>query len=226
LKVGVIGGSGGLGGGLALRLARRNEVVVGSRDEDRARSVAKELGHVFQSRFGGIAAGEISGASNPEAVAQSDVVVLAVPADTLEGFLENAKGYAWRGQLVLSPVTRFVREGGTFTYKPFLTGGRTTSAAELIQETLGGGARVVSGLHCVPAARLANLGDPLGFDVPLAGPKDSVATAAQLLEGVEGLRPLFAGPLAVSASLEALTPLLLNISVRNKIKEPGFRVVS
>jgi NADPH-dependent F420 reductase len=225
LNVGIIGGSGGLGGGVALRLARRNEVIVGSRDEKRAKSVAKELGRMAQVRFGGMAAGGISGASNSEAVGQSDLVVLAVPADTLEGFLESARGYAWKGRLVLSPVTRFVREGGAFTYKPFVMGGRAVSAAELVQETLGEGARVVSGLHCVPAARLADLGDPLGFDVPLAGPKDSVGTAAQLLEGVDGLRPLFAGPLTVSASLEALAPLLLNISVRNKIKEPGFRVV-
>lgn len=226
MKVGIIGGSGGLGGGLALRLARRNEVIVGSRDEERAKSVAKELEQMVQARFGGMAAGSVSGASNSETVGQSDLVVLAVPADTLEGFLETAKGYAWKGQLVLSPVTRFVREGGAFTYRPFLVGGRTASAAELVQETLGAGARVVSGLHCVPAGRLADLGNPLGFDVPLAGPKDSVATAAQVLEGVDGLRPLFAGPLTVSASLEALTPLLLNISVRNNIKEPGFRVVS
>ena len=210
---------------MALRLARREEVIIGSRDEDRARSVAKELGLMVHARFGEIIAGDISGASNSDAVAQSNLVVLTVPADMLEGFLEIAKGYDWKGQLVLSPVSRFVKEGGAFTYKPFQKGGKTLSAAELVQEALGGGARVVSGLHCVAAARLADLGDPLGFDVPLAGPKEAVATAAQVLEGVEGLRPLFAGPLAVSSSLEALTPLLLNISVRNNIKEPGFRVV-
>ena len=178
-----------------------------------------------RSRFGATLAGGISGAANPEAVAQSDIVVVAVPADTLESFLEVAKAYAWKGQLLLSPVTRFAKEGGAFAYKPFSLGGRTVSAAELIQEAIGAGPRVVSGLHCVPASRLTDLGDPLGFDVPLAGPKDAVARVAQVLEGVEGLRPLFAGPLSVSASLEALTPLLLNISVRNNIKEPGFRVV-
>jgi NADPH-dependent F420 reductase len=226
LKVGIIGGSGGLGGGLALRLARRDEVIIGSRDEDRAKSMAKELWQMARTKFGALAAGSISGASNLDAVALSDFVVMAVPANSLEGFLQAAKGYAWGGKLVLSPVTRFVREGGAFTYKPFQSGGKTLSAAELVQETLGGGAHVVSGLHCVPADRLANLNDLLGFDVPLAGPKDSVATVAQVLEGIEGLRPLFAGPLAVSSSLEALTPLLLNISVRNNIKEPGFRVVA
>jgi hypothetical protein len=162
---------------------------------------------------------------NAEAVGRCDLAVLAIPADTLEGFLEIAKGFPWKGRLVLSPVTRFWKEGGAFAYKPFSLGGRTLSAAELVQEKLGQGVRIISGLHCVPAARLKDLGDPLGFDVPLCGAKEDVARVAQVLEGVEGLRPLYAGPLGISSSLEALTPLLLNISVRNMIKEPGLRVV-
>jgi len=225
LKIAVFGGTGDLGRGLALRLSKRNDVIVGSRDEDRAKSVAAELSRLAALVTGGISAGSLSGASNSEAVALSDLVVLAVPADTLEGFLEVAKGFPWRGQLVLSPVTRFSKEGGAFAYKPFPVGGKVLSAAELAQEAFGQRAVVVSGLHCVPAARLGDPADPLGFDVPLAGPRESVAVVAQVLEGIDGLRPLYAGPLSVSASLEALTPLLLNISVRNKIKEPGLRVV-
>lgn len=224
LKIGIFGGTGDLGGGLALRLSRRNDVFVGSRDAGRAKSVARELTQMVNaSAF--MAAGEIEGATNVEVVEGCEMVAFAVPADTLEGFLESAKEFPWKGQIVLSPVTRFEKAGGTFAYRPFSLGGRPISAAELVQETLGEKVRVVSGLHCVPAARLKDLADPMGFDVPLAGPRDSAAVVAQVLEGIEGLRPLFAGPLAVSASLEALTPLLLNIAVRNKLKEPGFRVV-
>ncbi len=225
MKIAVFGGTGDLGRGLSLRLAGRHDVIIGSRDEDRAKSTAAELSAIVGGRPGTIIAGSITGAGNADAVSQAELVVLAVPADTLEGFLEVAKGFPWKGQLVLCPVTRFMKEGGAFVYKPFSFGQRVLSAAELVQERLGDGVSVVSGLHCVPAARLGDLADALGFDVPLAGARDSAGRLGELLEGIGGLRPLFAGPLAVSASLEALTPLLLNIAVRNKIKEPGFRVV-
>ena len=225
MKIALFGGTGDLGRGLALRLARLNDVVLGSRDESRAKVVASELAAIASGRYGAIMAGSLAGASNSEAVAQSEMVVLAVPADSLEPFLEVAEEFPWKGQVALCPVTRFAKEGGAFSYRPFTRDARTLSAAELVQETLGERAKVVSGLHCVPAARLSDLDDMLGFDVPLAGPREGASIVAGALEGVEGLRPLFAGPLTVSASLEALTPLLLNIAVRNKIKEPGFRIV-
>ncbi|HVP24091.1 MAG TPA: NADPH-dependent F420 reductase [Conexivisphaerales archaeon] len=225
MKIAVFGGTGDLGRGLALRLAKRNDVMVGSREEGRAKEVASELSRLASGRPGALLAGSITGAANADAVSSCDLAVFAVPADTLEGFLEVARGFPWRDQLVLSPVTRFEKEGGAFVYRPYLSREKTLSAAELVQESLGAGARVVSGLHCVPASRLKDMEDPLGFDVPLAGPRESAAAVAQVLEGVEGLRPLYAGPLGVSASIEALTPLLLNLAIRNKIKDPGFRVV-
>ena len=226
MKVGVFGGTGELGSGLALRLSRRHDVVIGSRDAERARSFAGELSRLASAKTGGIVAGSLTGASNNETVKECDVMVFAVPASKVEEFLGEAASFSWKGQLVVSPVTRFEKEGGAFFYKPFQVGDQAVSAAELVQARLGENARVVSGLHCVPAARLGDLDDPLGFDVPLAGPREAALSIAQLIEGVGGLRPLYAGPLSVSASLEALTPLLLNIAVRNRLKEPGFRVVA
>jgi NADPH-dependent F420 reductase len=225
LRIGLFGGTGGLGGGLAMRLSRHHEVVIGSRDAVRAESVAKELAKRVSFQYGEAVAGRLSGSSNEAVVDGCDPVVIAVPAATLEEFLGLAKRFRWRGQTVISPVTRFEREGGAFVYRPFQSSGKAVSAAELAQATLGPAAKVVAGLHSVPAARLADLKDPLGFDVPLAGEKAGALAVAEILSGVEGLRPLYAGPLSVSSSLEALTPLLLNISMRNKIKEPGFRVV-
>jgi hypothetical protein len=84
---------------------------------------------------------------------------------------------------------------------------------------------VVSGMHCVPASRLEDLKCKLGFDVPLAGERGPALKVSALLGCIEGLRPLYAGPLCLSSTLEALTPFLLNVSERNKLKAPGIRIV-
>jgi NADPH-dependent F420 reductase len=226
LKIAVLGGTGDLGRGLALRLAKRHDVVIGSRDRERAASIAKEAWEVAKLKYGEDLSGSLLGSYNEEAAEGSDMAFLTIRADSMQEYLAAIRSFSWRGQVLVSPVSRFVKEEGVFRYSPFEIDGRKVSAAELVQEALGDGVRVVAGLHSVPARRLSDPNDRLDLDVLLAGEREAVITAAKVLADVEGLRPLFAGPLSLSPQLEALTPLLLNISVRNKLKEPSIRVVA
>lgn len=225
MKVAIFGGTGDMGRGLALRLAKEHDVVIGSREAARGESVAGELLLRASSFYGEGMKGTIGGASNEAAAEGCDVAVFAVPAEALVPFVEACRRFRWGGQVVLSPVARFTRKGGTFVYEPYEYLGRPISAAELVLERLKGMVEVVSGMHCVPASRLEDLKCKLGFDVPLAGERGPALKVSALLGCIEGLRPLYAGPLCLSSTLEALTPFLLNVSERNKLKAPGIRIV-
>ncbi len=214
----ILGGTGKFGKGLALRLCGEHRVVLGSRSAERAKEAAAAC-----TRLAAGGGGAMEGADNREAVAASDVVVLAVKADTLEEFARDAAGYAWEGKAVLSVATRMERRDGVFYYRPFLDGGVEVSAAEYVQARLRG-ASVVSGMQMVPAARLADPAARLGYDVPMAGERKAVDSVVAALECIEGLRFLYAGPLTLSRYLESSLPLLLNLAEKNGIKAPGFRV--
>jgi hypothetical protein len=201
-------------------------VTLGSRDAARAGTIASECSEEAKRKYGRGMLGSIKGAQNADAVAEGNVVIAAIPSETLQGFLDVSQDYQWHGQILLSPIVPFEKKEGLFVYKPFLVDGETLSAAQMIQRKLGTKAFVVAGLHCVPAARLLDLSYRLGYDVPLAGHRESAYTLVELLNDAEGLRPLYAGPLSLSFYVESLMPLLLNIAVRNKLREPSIRIVA
>jgi NADPH-dependent F420 reductase len=210
MQVALLGGTGDIGEGLALRLARDtdHEVVIGSRKAEKARDAAADYESVLADH--GVDA-TIGAAENPEATAGADVVVLSVPAyhlaDTVESVADDLSG------VLVSPAVGLQRDDAGLHYNPPGVGSVTALAAQAAPDEV----PVVGAYHNLAAGRLANLDADLDWDVPVvADDEDAKATVTDLTDEVDGLRALDAGPLANAAEVESLTPLLINLAANNE----------
>ncbi len=203
--IGIIGGTGPHGRGLALRLRESgHRVLLGSRDAARAAAVVAELP---ESRAD--APGTVVGCDNGRAAREGDLVIVTTPWGGYEG-LGAAHGADLVGKVVISCANPLRFEGGG----PLPVRLEDGSAAELLQRVCPG-ARVVSGLQNVSAVKLGRLDDPVEGDVLLCGDEEAaVALAADVVRGVGRLRPLHAGPLRLSSVTEDLTALLISVNRR------------
>src|SRR4051794_40837398 len=212
----IIGGTGALGYGLGVRLARAGQpIVIGSRKTERAQEAAERLRR-------DVADAEIEGLENGEAAGRGPVVFLAVPFRAHSETLTNLKEALTEGQLVVDttvPLAAAIAGKATRTL-----GVWQGSAAEQAQEMVPSGVTVVSALHSVSAPALAG-DDPLDEDVLVCGDrKADKRRVAQLIQLIEGLRPVNAGPLETSRIVESLTPLLIGINSRYKT-HAGIRIM-
>ena len=203
MKVAVLGGTGSFGHALAHRLVVRGEddVVIGSRDAQRAHDAAAALG--------------VTGATNEDAVRGVDLVVLAVKAD---GALDTARAVAPHlGATPLLSVASLisVQKGVGAFPDP-----EATSLAERIQQVVD--APVAAGLHSIAAANLE--AEPPDEDAFVCGDDaDAKGLALQLAAKLVAGRALDAGPLASARALEGLTAVIVNLNRRYKA-HAGFRV--
>ena len=137
-----------------------------------------------------------------------------------EGRVLSSLRTALAGKLVISPIVPMSSRQGRFVYA--LDSG---SAAEQAAAILGG-SRVASSLHTVPAPLLLKADDPLNLDALVAADSREVfEDAASLIRDIGNLRPLYAGPLSQSRSLEVLVPLLLNLARLNGLHNLSIRFV-
>jgi NADPH-dependent F420 reductase len=209
--VSIIGASGALGFGLAVRLARAGgEVVLGSRDQQRAQET------VARARAA-VPSGVLSGAVNAEAAAASELVVLAVPFRNQAETLHNLRDALRPGQILLdATVPLAAAVGGKATRTLGVWQG---SAAEQAQEMVPEGVTVLSGLHTVGAASLRNLDEVLDEDVLLVGDRRAdKARVAALIDSIDGLRCVDCGRLEMARVTEQLTALMISINVRYKTR--------
>jgi NADPH-dependent F420 reductase len=205
----IVGGTGALGSGLALRLAQAGRtVVIGSRDVGRAeQAAARVLEKVPDAR--------VEGAENAEAATRGPIVFLTVPFRAQSENLTNLKGALVDGQILVdATVPLAAAVSGKATR---LLGVPQGSAAEQAQEMVPEGVRVVSALHSVSAATLADPNAELAEDVPICGErKADKVRVADILGSIPGLRPVNAGALETARLVEGLTPLLISVNIRNK----------
>ncbi len=214
--VAIVGGTGALGFGLALRLGRQGvPVVIGSRDAARAAEAAARAA-------GLVPEGPFSGQLNADAVIDVPVVMLTVPFRNQSETLTNLKGALREGQLVVDatvPLAAAVSGKATRTL-----GVWQGSAAEQAQEMAPPGVRVVSAFHTISAAHLSELEHDLDEDVLVCGDRrEDKATVAELIELVPGLRAVDCGPLELARIVEQLTALLISVNVRHKTRA-GIRI--
>jgi NADPH-dependent F420 reductase len=198
----IIGGTGALGFGLAARLARAGvPVAIGSRDAGRAEEAAAKVG--------------ARGLVNAEAAKLGPIVLLTVPFRAQSENLTNLKHALEAGQILVdATVPLAAAVSGKATR---LLGVPQGSAAEQAQEMVPDGVSVVSALHTVSAPLLADPDHELDEDVLIAGDRGAdKRRVAELIERIPGLRAINAGPLEAARFIEALTPLLISVNVRNK----------
>lgn len=212
----IIGGTGALGYGLALRWARAGRaVVIGSRSTERAAEAARKLSELAPDA-------EIEGLRNDLAAKQGPVVFLTVPFRAQSENLNNLREPLEPGQLLVDcTVPLAAAVGGKATRSLGVWQG---SAAQQAQEMVPEGVAVVAALHTVSAPTLADSGAELAEDVLLCGDrKADKARVAALIEEIEGLRAVNAGALEMARIVEQLTPLLISINARYKT-HAGIRI--
>ena len=217
LTVGVLGGTGAQGRGLALRWAASGlPVQVGSRDSARAEAAAAELNDELASTSG---AARVTGAGNRDVAAASDVVLVAVPYDAHEATLKDLVDVL-DGKIVIDCVNPlgFDKKG------PFVLDVEGGSAAEEAQALLPG-SRVIGAFHNVSAVLLGDLSvTDLDTDVLVLGEeRDDVAVVVELANRLPGVRGLYGGRLRIAAQVEALTANLIAINRRHKT-HAGIRI--
>jgi 8-hydroxy-5-deazaflavin:NADPH oxidoreductase len=199
--VGVVGGTGPAGRGVAVRLASAGyDVTIGSRDEIRARDAV-----------GGLAArgtGVISGGTN-ERAAECDLVVIATPWDSA---VQTAKALreTLRGKIVISMVNALVREGKELVplYPP--RGSMAAQLAFALPES-----EIVGAFHHLPASEMEDLDSGLDADVVVFSDYPLARTSVvALVNEMPGLRAVEAGSLSLASAIEAFTAVCISINIR------------
>jgi NADPH-dependent F420 reductase len=219
MKIAIIGGTGDIGEGLALRLAQHQEVIVGSREAAKAVEAADHYNTLLKSR--GLKDG-IKGMSNEEAAKDADVVILAVryqfAVPTLMALNEAG---ALDKQIVITPVVP-MSKGKLCAFTPPACGSATKEFCAVLPPDM----KMVSAFQSLPAPRLADLDDKLGFDVIVcADDEEAKKTVMKLAEQLGDIRALDGGSLNEAGLIESLTPLLINLAIKNKMKPLSIKFV-
>ena len=211
MRIALLGGTGDIGQGLALRWAydTSHEILIGSRDPERARGKAEEYETELDSR--GVEC-EVKGFANAMAADRGDVVVTAVPAYHLVDTVESVADRLDEGTVLVSPAVGMKRDEDGLHYNRPGAGSVTALAADAAPD----GVPVVGAFHNLAAGRLADLDATFEWDTLLVGDDpDAKNIVADLAESIEGLRALDAGGLANAAEVESVTPLLINVAREN-----------
>lgn len=204
--IGILGGTGDLGSGLAKAWARAGyAVIIGSRSAEKAEAAAGEM------------EGKVRGTGNADAAREADVVVLAVPFASHETTLLEVRE-AVQGKILVDAAVPLVPPKVSTVQLP-----AEGSAAQIAQNLLGDGVRVVSAFHNVGAAKLHS-GGRADCDVLVFGNDKEAREAVIELAGAVATRGVDGGVLANSAAAEALTSVLIGINRRYKVPGAGIRI--
>jgi NADPH-dependent F420 reductase len=212
MRIALLGGTGDIGQALALRWAyhTNHEVLVGSRDPERAREKAAEYGAELDSR--GVETSP-KGFENAMAADRADVVVLAVPAYHLVDTVEAVADRLDEETVLVTPAVGMKRDEDGFHYNRPGAGSVAALAAGATPE----GVPLVGAFHNLAAGRLADLDADLDWDTLVFGDDpDAKDIVVRLTEAIDGLRALDAGGIGNAAEVESLTPLLINLASENE----------
>ena len=230
MKIGIVGGTGGMGEGFALRWCVNHQIVIGSRDKNKASEVANNYTKIAQEFYkdkkigSGGQTGNISGDNNFDLVKDLDILILSIPYETINDTCSKLSQDISDSCIVVSPIVPMKWTEKGFRYIPFEEGKKT--AAELVADNFKSRSRVVSAFHTISEVKLKKLELTLDADTYICGDDTSVVEKIKgLVAEIPGLRPIYLGELSMTYQAEVLTPMLLNGAKKNKLKNPGLKLV-
>jgi len=223
MKIGIIGGTGGMGKGFAFRWCKNHDVIIGSRDSERAISAAAEYTTQVIEAYGEID-GTITGKDNVSVAKESQVLILSIPYDNIDSICSQVLPQVSDECVVVSPIVPMTKTDTGFECvaikenKPF--------SHQTVEKHMKDKTKLVSAFHVISEKKLINPTLVLDYDIFVAGDsKESVEVVNGLINEIEGLRPVYLGPGALAYLVEMSTPLLLNAMIRNKMKNPGIKII-
>ena len=207
--IAVLGGTGNEGPGLAMRWARSGyKVIIGSRQKEKAEITAVELNEKL-----GI--DTVTGLQNEDAARTADINVLTVLAKAHQAAVTGLKD-ALQGKILVDATARL-----SF---PDLAPPDPPSAAEISQEILGPGVRVVAAFQNVPAHALRKLDQPVPTTVLICADDEDAAEQVVSLAQDAGMKAYYAGKLANAITVEGVTSILINLNKRYKVKDASIEI--
>ena len=225
MRISILGGTGGLGEGLALRLVKYHDILIGSRNADKAKKVAEEYSKIAKEYYKDEMEGRIDGGDNLSIAKDCDILILSIPYEHTRDTCSRISSIISDDAIIITPIVPMRKGKAGFEYIP-MHDHNSKSAASIVAEEISNPNRIVSALHTISEVKLRKIDQPLDCDTYVCcDDKDIAYKVIELLKGIEGLRPLYIGALSLSYQIEALTPMLLNAAKSNKIKHPGIRIV-
>lgn len=225
MKIGIIGGTGGMGEGFALRWCVNHDIILGSRDKQRAQSVAENhMNAIKNTPVSKKITGGISGDDNLSVAKNSEILILSIPYENIQSTCKDIETVINSDCIVVSPIVPMGKNQDGFYYIPFVE--ENKSAGALVGENLPNCNKVVSAFHTISEVKLKNIESSLNADTFICTDnKESLQTLNSLISEIDGLRSVYLGPLSLSYQAEVMTPMILNASKQNKLKHPGIKLV-
>jgi NADPH-dependent F420 reductase len=220
MKIAVIGGTGDQGIGLALRFVKAGEnVIIGSRDIKKAENTVDIIKNMLESDE----YKKVIGMTNEEAAAECDIALLTVPLQAQMVTLRSVKDELERKILIDATVPLDGCIGGKPTrYIEVWEGSAAERSAEFLKDK---DVKVVSAFNNISAASLLNVNTDVECDTLVSGDDlQAKKEVMALAERIPGVRAIDCGPLENARIVEKITPLLINLNIRNKIKLAGIRI--
>ncbi|WP_423792954.1 NADPH-dependent F420 reductase [Methanocaldococcus indicus] len=206
MKIAIVGGTGDLGFGLALRLSKHYNIIIGSRKEEKAKKAAEEVKKLVKDA-------KVEGKGNIEAVKEADVIILSVPYEYVLSTLKDLKEYL-KNKIVVSVVVPLSTVIGDSPEKPLFP--YDGSVAEMIQNYLKD-SKVVGAFQNISYKSLRDLDNKVDADVLVCGDdEEAKKIVIEIANKIDGVRGIDAGKLEMSRIVEGLTPLLIGINKRYK----------
>lgn len=224
MKIGIVGGTGGMGEGFALRWCANHQIVIGSRDKNKASEVANNYMKTAQEFYKDKMNGNISGDNNFDLAKDLDILILSIPYESISDTCTKLSQVVSENCIIISPIVPMKWEEKGFTYIPFEEGKKP--AAELVADNFKSRSRIVSAFHTISESKLKKVELNLDADTYICG--DDLAVVQKIKElasEIQGLRPIYLGQLSMTYQAEVLTPMLLNGAKKNKLKNPGLKLV-
>ena len=207
---------------MALRLSKKHDVLIGSRELDKAKELASGYTLIAKSFYKNVT-GKFIGLRNSDVACSSDITVISVPYQHILQLAKDIRYDFKKDSILLSPAAyvEFEREDAPTPKIEGKSNSLAEAIAKLIPEV-----RVVSAFQTISASKLAKLELVLDYDILVAtDSKEAYSIVAKFIEDIPNLRPLYAGSLSYSRILESLTQLLINSGRLNKLKSPSLKIV-
>ena len=223
MQIGIIGGTGGMGKGFAIRWCKDHQVVIGSRDAERANTSAQEYLNLAKEAYDEIS-GKITGTDNLSIAKNADVLVLSIPYENIDTICSELLPQIKDNCVVVSPIVPMTKTDTGFECVAIKE--NKTFSHQTVEKHMKDKTKLVSAFHVISEKKLINPTLKLDYDIFVAGDnKESVEVVNGLINEIEGLRPIYLGPGALAYLVEMSTPLLLNAMIRNKMKNPGIKII-
>ncbi len=219
MKIAIVGGTGDQGLGLALRFAKAGEeVIIGSRDVKKALNAVNLVKNMIKEEMNNIQA-----ATNSEAAREGDIVLLTVPLQAQMATLSSIKDDVEGKTIVDATVPLESCIGGSpVRFVNVWEGSAVERTAEFLKDK---NVQVISAFNNISAASLTNIDSEVDCDCLISGEDEEAKTLVmELAEKIPGVRSIDCGGLENARIVEKITPLLINLNIRNRIKLAGIRI--